>query len=98
MRKLLVIAWFSGLVLIGSSSVAQAFVVGWNFIQAASCYGFNSGGVDFLVIYPTIGGALITSDVVSIVTATQYCANGNAFYAYWNGSSWSGIVLIPGLH
>ena len=69
--------------------------VGWNFIAPSSCYGFVSGGVNYLIIYPTIGGFLITSDIVAITTATPYCVSGGSFYIYWNGTAWTQTVLLP---
>ena len=96
MRKTLAIALLSVLALIGSASFARAFVVGWNFIVPLRCQGLVFNGVNYLIIYPNIGGSLITSDIVTITLVTPYCTTGGAFYAYTpDGSTWAQIYVIP---
>jgi hypothetical protein len=96
MRKTLAIALLSVLALIGSSSFARAFVIGWNYIAPAACQGFIYNGVNYIIIYPTIGGSLATSDIVTITLVTPYCTTGGAFYAYTpDGSTWAQIYVIP---
>ena len=61
---------------------AHAFVLGWNFLRANSCLGFESDGVNYLFIYPTTGGNLLTTDAVSISLLTPLCASGDGFFIY----------------
>ena len=96
MRKSLAIALLSVLALTGSSSFARAFTLGWNYIAPRSCLGVAYNGVNYLIIYPTIGGSLFTSDIVSITLATPYCTSGGAFYVYTpDGSNWTQTYLVP---
>ena len=111
MRKTLAIALLSVLALIGSASFARAvggsppspregssarFVLGWNFIKPYACQGVAYSGVNYLIIYPTIGGSLYTSDIVSITLATPYCTSGGAFYVYTpDGINWTQTYLFP---
>jgi hypothetical protein len=96
MRKTLAIALLSVLALIGSSSFARAFVIGWNYIAPAACYGSIYNGVNYLIIYPASGGSLTTTDTVSITLAAPYCSRGGAFYVYSpDGSTWGATYLIP---
>ena len=57
---------------------AHAFVLGWNFLRANSCLGFESDGVNYLFIYPTTGGNLFTTDTVSISLLAPLCASPHA--------------------
>ena len=95
MRKLLAIALLSVLALIGSSSFARAFHIGWNYIVPSACYGSIYNGVNYLIIY-TRGGSLTTTDTVSITLAAPYCTSGGAFYIYSpDGSTWGATYLLP---
>jgi hypothetical protein len=77
--------------------IAHAFNIGWNFIRVLDCVGYQIQGVDYLFIYPTTGGALVTADLGTINAAAQFCANGNAFYILWDGAAWNGVLIYPGL-
>jgi len=76
---------------------ANAFVVGWNLVRVSSCVGFQISGVDYLFVYPITGGVISTIDPTTIAAAAQFCANGNAFYIYFDGANWNGVLLYPGL-
>jgi hypothetical protein len=96
MRKSLAIALLSVLALIGSASFARAFVVGWTLITPHFCQGLVFNGVNYLIIYPTIGGSLTTSDNVTITLVTPYCTSGGSFWAYTpDGSTWAQIATFP---
>ena len=81
--------------IIGSSQRASASTS--VLIHILACVGGGAGGADYLVIYPTTGGYLITTDPVSIAAGAQFCANGNAFYALFDNGIWDGVILYPGL-
>jgi hypothetical protein len=79
------------------SSSAHALVNGWNLIRVLVCEGIQENGVDVLIIYPTGGGSpLTTSDPVTVAAGAQFCANGNAFYAYLQNGIWTAVILYPG--
>ena len=66
-------------------------------IHILACSGSGASGVYTLVIYPTTGGFLITTDPITVAAAAQFCANGNAFYAVFDNGIWDGVILYPGL-
>jgi hypothetical protein len=74
---------------------AHALTNGWNFVRAYNCYGSNSGGVDFLQIFPTTGGFLQTTDPVVITSVAPLCSSGDGFYVYLNGNIWIAISIYP---
>jgi hypothetical protein len=77
--------------------VSNAQALGWNFVRVSFCYGLSVGGVDYLYFYPTTGGSILTNDPVVVTAGAQFCANGTAFYIYWNGVTYNGIAIYPGL-
>jgi len=76
---------------------AHAFVLGWNFLRAYNCLGFESGGVNYLFIYPTIGGDLFTTDAVSISLLAPLCASGDGFFIYNTGTAWTQVSIYPAI-
>ena len=97
MKKTIMVALIAAASFFGGMSNTNALVVGWNFIRVAGCYGLQANGVDYLYIYPTTGGYFFTFDSTTISAAAQFCANGNAFYIYWTGTTWNGVLIYPGL-
>ena len=96
LRHLGMLALMLGLLTFGSER-AIAFSDGWNLIEVNVCVGANENGVDVLVIYAKTGGALVTADPITVLAGSQFCANGNAFYAYLSGGVWTEVALYPGL-
>jgi hypothetical protein len=86
------------LLIVAASERAYALADGWNLIQISVCSGGQSGGIDYLYICPKTGGYLFTTDPTTIGVAAQFCANGNAFYAYMTGGVWTAVTLYPGFH
>jgi hypothetical protein len=84
------------LLIVGGSDRAHALTDGWNLIQISSCVGGQFNGVDYLYILPKTGGFLFTTDPVTLSVAGNFCANGNAFYAFLSGGVWNGVTLYPG--
>jgi hypothetical protein len=72
---------------------AHAFVLGWNFLRAYNCVGFESGGANYLYIYPTTGGLLFTMDAVSISLLAPLCASGDGFFIYNTGTAWTQVSI-----
>jgi hypothetical protein len=97
MKKTIAVTLIVAASFIGGIGKADAFSIGWNLIRVAACYGVQISNIDYLYIYPTTGGYLLTSDLATVIAAAQFCANGNAFYIYWDGAAWNGVVLYPGL-
>jgi hypothetical protein len=96
-RTATLVAAVAAALLIGGIGKAHAFTIGWNLIRVSACYAVSILGVDYLYVYPTTGGYLVTSDPIAVSAGAQFCANGNAFYAYWDGALWNGVVMVPGL-
>lgn len=82
--------------LVGGSDRAHALTNGWNLIEISVCYGGATDGADYLYIYPKSGGYLYTLDPLLVTVVSNFCVNGNAFYAYLTGGSWNGVALYPG--
>ena len=83
--------------LVSSPNPARALTVGWNLVRISYCYGSQSNGIDFLYVFPTTGGALFVTDAITLNAAAQFCANGNAFYAFVDGNGLvSAVTLYPG--
>jgi hypothetical protein len=76
---------------------ARAFVLGWNFLRAYDCFGYESSGVNYLYIYPTTGGSLVTTDAVAISLLAPLCASGDGFYIYNTGTAWIYISVYPSM-
>jgi hypothetical protein len=73
---------------------AHALTNGWNFIRAYNCYGSSSAG---LIIFPTTGGSLQTTDAVVITSMAPFCASGDGFFVYMNGNLWLAISIYPSI-
>jgi hypothetical protein len=76
---------------------AQAFTNGWNFIRPYNCLGGPLVGLDFVIVYPTTGGSLVTSDAVTVSLIAPLCASGQGFYVYLNGNNWTATSVYPGI-
>jgi hypothetical protein len=90
--------------LISHIAEAQAYnyVVGWNFIRAYNCYGFQSGGVDFMYIYPdTLNTPIFTSDPTTITALAPLCVNGDGFFVFLQIVAgkiiWNGVSVYPSI-
>jgi hypothetical protein len=70
---------------------------GFNLIRPSSCLGTQMNGVDFLVVYPNVGGYLYTANALAVVALAGYCANGNEFYVDVAGSFWTQLYVVPRL-
>ena len=94
-------AWMLGLsMLIGiaAESHAQGItngVAGWNLIRPTYCAEGQFADFDILYVYKADNSYLYTTDPVALIALAQYCANGNAFYVYVDGSTWSYILTYP---
>ena len=75
---------------------AQALTNGWNFIHASNCGGGPAFGLDFVFVYPTTGGSLVTSDPVTVSLLAPLCASGQGFYVLLNGTTWIATSVYPG--
>jgi hypothetical protein len=81
---------------------AYTYVLGWNFIRAYNCYGFQSGGVDYMYIYPdATSRPIFTSDPTTITALAPLCASGDGFYINLQGSAqnpvWNGVSVYPSI-
>jgi hypothetical protein len=76
---------------------AHAFTNGWNFIRVFNCLGFQQNGVDYLVIYPTTGGSIFTTDPTTITAVAPLCVSGDGFYINLNGTIWNGVSVYPSI-
>jgi hypothetical protein len=76
---------------------AQALTNGWNFIRAYNCSSGPAFGVDYLFVYPAAGGALVTTDSITITVLAPLCASGDGFYVYLNGTNWTGTSVYPSI-
>jgi hypothetical protein len=76
---------------------AHALTNGWNFIRVYNCYGFQISGVDYMVVYPTTGGSLSTSDPVAITAIAPLCTSGDGFFVYLIGNIWNGVSVYPSI-
>ena len=73
---------------------AQALTNGWNFIRAYNCLGIQSGGVDYLFVYPSPGSQpLSTTDATTITAIAPLCVSGDGFFVYFNGVFWNGVSV-----
>jgi len=96
---LIALAW-----LISHITGAQAYnyVVGWNFIRPYNCLGFQSGGVDFMYIYPdTLNTPIATSDPTAITALAPLCVSGAGFYINLQIVAgqivWNGVSVYPSI-
>ena len=95
---LIALAW-----LISDIGGAQAYnyVLGWNFIRPYNC-GFQSGGVDYMYIYPdTLNTPIFTSDPTTITAIAPLCESGAGFFVALQIVTgtvvWNGVSVYPSL-
>jgi hypothetical protein len=68
---------------------------GLNLIRPAACTGTAINNVDYLIVYPSVGGYFYTSDPLAVVALAGYCGNGNEFYIRVNGGFWDLVYVVP---
>jgi hypothetical protein len=96
---LIALAW-----LISDIAGAQAYnyVLGWNFIRPYNCLGLQSGGVDFMYIYPdTLNTPIFTSDPTTITAIAPLCESGDGFFVNLQNVAgkvvWNGVSVFPSI-
>lgn len=97
MKKVAAMLIAAILLMFNVGSASATLVIGWNFVHPNNCLGFQSGGVDYLVVYTTAGDQIFTIDPVTITAVAPLCASGHGLYIFWTGSGWTAYSIYPSI-
>ena len=74
-------------------AIRAPWAVGWNYVHAAYCTTYYSGGYAYMFVYPKEGGYFWTTAPAFQQLIEPACQTGNwlAFYVYDTSNDWSQV-------